>query len=47
MNTSPQNIAEMPDYLKARKLHLNGIITLMGDMKSSTQEQIKTQKSRC
>ena len=33
MNTSPQNIAEMPDYLKARKLHLNGIITLMGDMK--------------
>ena len=23
----------MPDYLKARKLHLNGIITLMGDMK--------------
>jgi hypothetical protein len=33
MNTPPQNNAEMPDYLKARKLHLNGIITLMGHMK--------------
>jgi hypothetical protein len=33
MNTPPQNSAEMPNYLKARKLHLNGIITLMGDMK--------------
>ncbi|MBA1429230.1 hypothetical protein [Pseudomonas orientalis] len=33
MNTPPQNSAELPDYLKARKLHLNGIITLMGDMK--------------
>lgn len=33
MNKPPQNSAEMPDYLKARKLHLNGIITLMGNMK--------------
>ncbi len=33
MNTPPQNSAQMPDYLKARKLHLNRIITLMGDMK--------------
>ncbi len=33
MNKPPHNSAEMPDYLKARKLHLNGIITLMGDMK--------------
>jgi hypothetical protein len=33
MNTPPQNSAELPDYLKARKQHLNRIITLMGDMK--------------
>ena len=33
MNAPPQNSAEIPDYLKARKLHLNGIITLMGDIK--------------
>ena len=32
MNKPPQNSAEISDYLKARKLHLNGIITLMGDM---------------
>ena len=33
MNKPLQNSAQMPDYLKARKLHLSGIITLMGDMK--------------
>ena len=29
MNKPPQNSAQMPDYLKARKLHLNGIIVGM------------------
>ena len=33
MNKPPQNIAKMPDYLKARKLHLNGIMAVMADMK--------------
>ena len=46
MNTPPQNSAEMPDYLKARKLHLNGIVTLMGDMKklnARTNKDIKVE----
>ncbi|MGY3325854.1 hypothetical protein [Pseudomonas sp. TE3911] len=33
MNKPPQNNAQMPDYLKARKLHLNGIMAVIGDMK--------------
>ena len=33
MNKPPQNSAQMPDYLKARKLHLNGIIVGMAGMK--------------
>ncbi|MCP9734946.1 MULTISPECIES: hypothetical protein [Pseudomonas] len=33
MNKPPQNSAQMPDYLKARKLHLNGIIIGMADTK--------------
>nr|WP_256262179.1 hypothetical protein [Pseudomonas costantinii] len=33
MNKSPQNSAQMPDYLKARKLHLNGIIVVLAGMK--------------
>jgi hypothetical protein len=33
MNKPPQNSAQMPDYLKARKLHLNGIIAVVDDMK--------------
>ncbi|WP_256584539.1 hypothetical protein [Pseudomonas sp. GZJR-8] len=33
MNKTPQNSAQMPDYLKARKLHLNGIILGMAGMK--------------
>ncbi|WP_164488006.1 hypothetical protein [Pseudomonas sp. R2-60-08W] len=33
MNKPPQNSAKMPDYLKARKLHLNGIMAVMADMK--------------
>lgn len=33
MNKPPQNNALMPDYLKARKLHLNGIIVVLAGMK--------------
>lgn len=33
MNKAPQNSAQMPDYLKARKLHLNGIIAGMAGVK--------------
>ena len=33
MKKPPQNSAQMPDYLKARKLHLNGIIVVLAGMK--------------
>lgn len=33
MNKPPQNSAQMPDDLKARKLHLNGIIVGMAGVK--------------
>ncbi|WP_397470124.1 hypothetical protein [Pseudomonas sp. DD1] len=33
MNKPPQNSAQMPDYLKARKLHLNGIIAVLASTK--------------
>ncbi|MEX5582607.1 hypothetical protein ABFV49_11925 [Pseudomonas lurida] len=33
MNPPPQNSAQMPDELKARKLHLNGIIIGIAGMK--------------
>ncbi|WP_448125644.1 hypothetical protein [Pseudomonas veronii] len=33
MNKPPQNSAQVPDYLKARMLHLNGIIFVLADMK--------------
>ncbi|WP_446532576.1 hypothetical protein [Pseudomonas canadensis] len=33
MNPPPQNNAQMPDELKARKLHLNGIIVGIAGMK--------------
>ncbi|WP_256680475.1 hypothetical protein [Pseudomonas sp. Larv2_ips] len=33
MNKPPQNSAQMPDYLKARKIHLKGIIVGMTGMK--------------
>jgi hypothetical protein len=33
MNKPPQNSAQMPDYLKARMLHLNGIIVVLAGMK--------------
>ncbi|MFK3606772.1 hypothetical protein A7D21_01015 [Pseudomonas sp. AP19] len=31
MNKPPQNSVQTPDYLKARKLHLNGIILTMAN----------------
>ena len=33
MNKTLQNSAQMPDYLKSRKLHLNGIIVVLAGMK--------------
>ncbi|MCZ8305735.1 MAG: hypothetical protein O9336_03350 [Microcystis sp. LE19-98.1E] len=33
MNQTPQNSAQMPDDLKARQLHLNGIIVGMAGVK--------------
>jgi hypothetical protein len=33
MNKPPQNSAQMPDDLRARKLHLNGIIVGIAGMK--------------
>jgi len=33
MNKPPQNSAQMPDFLKARKLHLAGIIAVVDDIK--------------
>ncbi len=33
MNKPPQYSAQMPDYLKARKLHLSGIIAVIAGMK--------------
>lgn len=33
MNKTPQNSAQMPDYLKARKLHLSEIIAVIAGMK--------------
>jgi len=33
MNKPPQNSAQVPDDLKARKLHLNGIIAGMAGVK--------------
>jgi hypothetical protein len=33
MNKPPQNTVQMPEYLKTRKLHLNGIIAGMVSMK--------------
>lgn len=34
----------MPDYLKARKLHLNGIIAGMAGMKKLNRREIKDTK---
>ncbi|WP_238343904.1 hypothetical protein [Pseudomonas lurida] len=34
MNKPPQNSAQMPDYLKARKLHLSEIVAVIAGMKT-------------
>ena len=44
MNKPPQNSAKMPDYLKARKLHLNEIILVMADMKKLNARANKSSK---
>lgn len=44
MNKPPQNSAQMPDYLKARKLHLNGVILVMTDMKKLNARANKATK---
>jgi len=44
MNKPPQNSAQMPDYLKARKLHLNGIIVVLAGMKKLNARENKDTK---
>ncbi|WP_256581613.1 MULTISPECIES: hypothetical protein [unclassified Pseudomonas] len=44
MNKPPQNSAQMPDYLKARKLHLSGIIAVIAGMKKLNARGIKETK---
>jgi hypothetical protein len=44
MNKPPQNSAQMPDYLKARKLHLNGIIVVLAGMKKLNVRENKDTK---
>lgn len=41
MNTPPQNSAQMPDYLKARKLHLDGIIIALAAKKKPSNKDNK------
>nr|WP_233100857.1 hypothetical protein [Pseudomonas sp. MF6768] len=44
MNKPTLNSAQMPDYLKARKLHLNGIIVGMAGVKKLNARGIKETK---
>ncbi|WP_231982029.1 hypothetical protein [Pseudomonas poae] len=44
MNKPPQNSSQMPDYLKARKLHLNGIIVGMAGVKKLNARATKDTK---
>ena len=44
MNQTPQNSAQMPDELKARKLHLNGIIVGIAGMKKLNAKAKKNTK---
>ncbi len=44
MNKPLQNSAQMANYLKARKLHLNGIIVGMAGMKKLNARGIKETK---
>ncbi|MGY2361818.1 hypothetical protein ACW9IO_04625 [Pseudomonas azotoformans] len=44
MNQPPLNSAQMPDYLQARKLHLNGIIVGMAGVKKLNAKENKHAK---
>ncbi|MGE1152407.1 hypothetical protein [Pseudomonas kitaguniensis] len=44
MNKPPQNSVQTPDYLKARKLHLNGIILTMANTKKLNSRANKASK---
>ncbi|PIB56024.1 hypothetical protein [Pseudomonas sp. 2995-1] len=44
MNKPPQNNAQIPDYLKARKLHLNGIIVVLAGLKKLNARANKATK---
>jgi ABC-type xylose transport system permease subunit len=44
MNKPSLNSAQMPDYLKARKLHLNGIIVVLAGMKKRNARENKDTK---
>lgn len=44
MNEPQQNSAQMPDHLKARKLHLNGIIAGMAGVKKLNAKANKDNK---
>lgn len=44
MNKPPQNSAQIPDSLKARKLHLNGIIVVLTGMKKLNARANKATK---
>ena len=44
MNKPPQNSAQMPDYLKARKLHLSRIIAVIAGMKKLNSRANKDTK---
>jgi hypothetical protein len=44
MNKPAQNSAQIPNYLKARKLHLNGIIAVLAGMKKLNVKENKNTK---
>jgi len=44
MNKPPQNSAQMPDYLRARKLHLSEIIAVIAGMKKLNARENKASK---
>jgi len=44
MNKPPQNSTQWPDYLKARKLHLGGIIIALDEKKKPNQKDDKDSK---
>jgi len=44
MNKPPQNSVQTPDYLKARKLHLDGIIIALAAKKKPNNKDNKVSK---